>query len=155
MSDRDRDIKSPPSEALADRRPGAKTSREAAVWEHAPAAPMRVPGAAPAGPQGPYRGRGPRGYVRSPARIYEDLCDRLTENPFIDATEIEGTVAGAEVTLSGTVADIIAMRQAQAIAEEVAGVTHVHNRLQIREAGEPETTPGKAVNEALGTGEEP
>jgi hypothetical protein len=31
----------------------------------------------------------------------------------------------------------------------------VHNRLQLREAAEREMTPGKAVNEALGTGEEP
>jgi osmotically-inducible protein OsmY len=142
MSDRDRDIKSP-------------LSRETRVWEHAPAAPMRVPGGAPAAPHGPYRGRGPRGYVRSPVRIYEDLCDRLTENPFIDASEIDVMVAGTEVTLAGTVPDVIAMRQAQAIAEEVAGVSHVHNRLQLREAAERENTPGKAVNEALGTGEEP
>jgi len=155
MSDRDRDIKSPLSEALVDRRPVAKAARETPVWEHAPAAPMRVPGGAPAAPQGPYRGRGPRGYARSPARIYEDLCDRLTENPFIDATDIEVTVAGTEVTLSGAVQDTIAMRQAQAIAEEVAGISHVHNRLQLRESAERETTPGKTVNAALGTGEKP
>ena len=153
MSDRDRDIKSPLSEALIDRRPAAKAARDAPVWEHMPAAPMRVPGGA--APQGPYRGRGPRGYTRSPARIYEDLCDRLTENPFIDATDIEVTVAGTEVTLSGAVQDTIAMRQAQAIAEEVAGVSHVHNRLQLRESAERETTPGKTVNAALGTGEKP
>src|SRR5256886_10897712 len=153
MSDRDRDIKSPMREALVDRRLGPKAAREPAVWEHAPAAPMRVPGGAPAAPQGPYRGRGPRGYARSPARIYEDLCDRLTENPFIDASDIEVTVAGTEVTLGGAVQDTIAMRQAQAIAEEVAGVSHVHNRLQLREAAERETTPGKSVNAALGTGE--
>ena len=47
------------------------------------------------------------------------------------------------------------MRQAQAIAEEVAGVSHVHNRLQLRESAERETTPGKTVNAALGTGEKP
>ena|SRR5947208_6224026 len=163
MSHRDRDIKSPLSEALVDRRPAAKAAkaaRETPVWEHAPAAPMRVPGGAPGTPQGPYRGRGPRGYARSPARIYEDLCDRLTENPFIDATDIEVTVGGTEVTLSGAVQDTIAMRQAQAIAEEVAGVTHVHNRLQLREAAEREATerdatPGRTVNAALGTGEKP
>jgi len=155
MSDRDRDIKAPLSEALVDRRPAAQAARETPVWEHAPAAPMRVPGGAPAAPQGPYRGRGPRGYARSPARIYEDLCDRLTENPFIDATDIDVTVAGTEVTLSGAVQDTIAMRQAQAIAEEVAGISHVHNRLQLRESAERETTPGKTVNAALGTGEKP
>jgi hypothetical protein len=59
------------------------------------------------------------------------------------------------VTLSGTVRDTIALRQAQAIAEEVAGVSHVHNRLLIREAGDHKTTPGDVVNAALGTGEKP
>jgi osmotically-inducible protein OsmY len=102
--------------------------------------------------EGPHRGRGPRGYVRSPARIYEDLCDRLTDNPFVDASDVEVGIAGTEVTLNGTVNDPIALRQAQAIAEEVAGVTHVHNRLQLRTAGEREATPGDAVNAALGTG---
>jgi len=52
------------------------------------------------------------------------------------------------------------MRQAQAIAEEVAGISCVHNRLQLRESTERETTerettPGKTVNAALGTGEKP
>jgi osmotically-inducible protein OsmY len=97
-------------------------------------------------------GRGPRGYVRSPARIHEDLCDRLTDNPFVDASNIEVGIVGTEVTLNGTVNDPIALRQAQAIAEEVAGVTHVHNRLQLRPAGEREMTPGDVVNPALGTG---
>ena len=62
-------------------------------------------------------------------------------------------MAGTEVTLNGAVHDTIAMRQAQAIAEEVAGITHVHNRLPIREAGANGTTPGEPVNAALGTGE--
>ena len=136
MNDRNRDIRAP-------------------VWEHAPAAPMRVPGATLSRPPGPYRGRGPRGYVRSPVRIYEDLCDRLTENPFIDASDIDVTVTGTEVTLSGAVQDTIAMHQVQAIAEEVAGVSHVHNRLQLRGVAERENTPGKAVNEALGGRQKP
>ena len=128
---------------------------ETVLWQHGPAVPARGAGTTPTRPQGPHRGRGPRGYVRSPARIYEDLCDRLTDNPFIDASDIEVTVAGTEVTLTGTVRDTIALRQAQAIAEEVAGVSHVHNRLLIREARDHETTPGEAINEALGTGEKP
>ena len=31
-----------------------------------------------------YRGRGPKGYRRSDARIREDVCDRLTEAPDVD-----------------------------------------------------------------------
>ena len=94
--------------------------------------------------------RGPATFLID--RAAEDLCDRLTDNPFVDAADIEVGITGTEVTLNGTVNDPIALRQAQAIAEEVAGVTHVHNRLQLRPAGEHETTPGDAVNAALGTG---
>jgi osmotically-inducible protein OsmY len=79
------------------------------------------------------------------------ICATGTDNPFVDASDIEVGIAGTEVILNGTVNDPIALRQAQAIAEEVAGVTHVHNRLQLRPAGERETTPGEAVNAALGT----
>jgi osmotically-inducible protein OsmY len=155
MSDEDRLIRGARGEPLARRRLGSEAAATTTPWTHGPAVPARGVAGVPMRPQGPHRGRGPRGYARSPARIYEDLCDRLTENPFIDASDIEVTVADAEVTLSGTVPDTIAMHQAQAIAEEVAGVAHVHNRLQLCEAGERKRTPGKAVNEALGTGEEP
>jgi osmotically-inducible protein OsmY len=155
MSDEERLIRGARGEPLARRRLGTEAATETAPWTHGPAAPGRGVAGAPMRTQGPHRGRGPHGYARSPARIYEDLCDRLTDNPFIDASDIEVTVAGTEVTLSGAVPDTIAMRQAQAIAEEVAGVTHVHNRLQLRDAAERERTPGKAVNEALGSGEEP
>ena len=140
--------------AMSRSRLGIEAAAEtaAAAWQHGPAMPGRSVERPSSRPEGTYRGRGPRGYVRSPARIYEDLCDRLTDNPFVDASDIEVLVAGTEVTLNGIVRDPIALRQAQAIAEEVAGVSHVHNRLQLRPAEERETTPGDAVNAALGTG---
>jgi osmotically-inducible protein OsmY len=138
--------------AMSRSRLGIEAAAETAAWRHGPAVPVRSLERPPSRAEGAYRGRGPHGYVRSPARIYEDLCDRLTDNPFVDASDVEVGIAGTEVTLNGTVNDPIALRQAQAIAEEVAGVSHVHNRLQLRPAGEREATPGDAVNAALGTG---
>ena len=38
---------------------------------------------------GPHRGRGPKGYTRSDERIREDVNDRLSDDPFVDASEIE------------------------------------------------------------------
>ena len=52
-----------------------------------------------------HRGRGPRDYKRSDERIREDVCDRLTEDHDIDASEITVKVEGGEVTLEGTVED--------------------------------------------------
>jgi len=83
---------------------------------------------------GSFRGIGPRGYIRSPERIYEDVCDRLTEDAFIDASDIEVSVTGAEVTLDGSVNNPVAIQRAEAIAADVTGVRQVHNHLIVHRA---------------------
>jgi hypothetical protein len=94
MNDEGRTIRRASRVTVSRSRLRIEATAETAPWHHGPAALGRVLGSAHIRPQGPHRGCGPRGYVRSPARIYEDLCDRLTENPFIDATDVEVTVAG-------------------------------------------------------------
>ncbi len=79
------------------------------------------------------RGRGPRGYTRSDDRVREDINDRLTEDPYVDASDIEVTVAKGEVTLAGTVLHRSAKRRAEDIAEAVSGVTNVQNNLRVRQ----------------------
>ncbi|MDQ2101878.1 BON domain-containing protein [Azospirillum isscasi] len=82
-----------------------------------------------------HRGRGPRGYARSDERIRDDLNDRLTEDPYIDATDVEVSVAGGEVTLDGRVDDRMAKRRAEDLADSVSGVRHVQNNLRVRPQG--------------------
>lgn len=82
-----------------------------------------------------YRGIGPRGYTRSDERIREDVCDGLTDDPALDASEIEVTVAGSEVTLSGTVGSRAERRRAEDDADRVSGVIHVQNNLRVRQPG--------------------
>jgi hypothetical protein len=77
------------------------------------------------------RGRGPRNYQRSDQRIREDICDRLTDDERIDASEIEVTVANGEVTLSGTLRSRNAKRWATQLAEQVSGVKDVHTRIRV------------------------
>jgi osmotically-inducible protein OsmY len=84
------------------------------------------------GIMGMFRGRGPKGYRRSDDRIREDINDRLTDNPFIDATEVEALVSNGEVTLTGSVDSRYAKRLAEDIAEEVSGVSHVQNNLRVQ-----------------------
>ncbi len=81
-----------------------------------------------------HRGHGPKGYVRSSDRIREDVCDRLTDDPMIDARNIEVSVSGTEITLSGTVVSRDQRRRAEAVADGVAGVTHVQNNTRVDEA---------------------
>jgi osmotically-inducible protein OsmY len=81
-----------------------------------------------------YRGRGPKGYQRSDERIREDVNDRLTDDPHVDASDIEISVSGREVTLSGTVNSRFEKRRAEDIAEAVSGVANVQNNLHLRQA---------------------
>ncbi|MEX2284728.1 MAG: BON domain-containing protein [Gemmatimonadota bacterium] len=80
---------------------------------------------------GPYSGRGPRGYQRSDERVFEEVCDLLTENGDIDATSIEVRCEGGEVILEGTVPDRETKRLAEDIAESARGVRDVRNNLRI------------------------
>jgi hypothetical protein len=82
--------------------------------------------------EGPHRGRGPKGYTRSGERIREDVSDRLTDDPHLDASDIEVSVEGTEVTLKGTVESRGAKRRAEDHADDVTGVTHVQNNLRVR-----------------------
>ncbi|MFG1420343.1 BON domain-containing protein [Roseixanthobacter liquoris] len=80
-----------------------------------------------------YRGRGPKNYSRSDDRVREDVSDRLTDDWQVDASDIEVTASGGEVTLTGTVADRLQRRRAEDVAEQVSGVRHVQNNLRVRD----------------------
>lgn len=84
--------------------------------------------------EGRHRGRGPKGYTRSDDRIREEVCDRLTDDPVVDASDVEVNVSNCEVTLSGTVDNREERRRAEDCAERVSGVTHVQNNLRVKQA---------------------
>lgn len=80
---------------------------------------------------GQHKGKGPRDYRRSDERILEDACDRLSEDSFVDASEIDVKVSGNEVILTGTVESREAKRRAEDIVESISGVTNVQNNLKV------------------------
>ncbi len=82
--------------------------------------------------QGEHRGKGPKGYRRSDARMAEDISDRLTDDRYVDASDIEVSVKDGEATLSGTVTRREDKRRAEDLAEAVSGVSHVQNNLRVR-----------------------
>ena len=109
-------------------------------------------------------GRGPKGYKRSDDRIREELCDRMTDDPVLDASEIEVEVTEGEVTLSGSVMSRDQKRRAEDIAETIGGVKDVTNQLRVtRDGGHswapdssgasgPGITSSQPVSEASGKG---
>jgi osmotically-inducible protein OsmY len=96
------------------------------------------------------RGRGPRNYTRSGDRIREDVNDRLTDDWRVDASDIEVTVSGTEVTLAGTVPNRDQRRRAEDIAEIVSGVTHVQNNLRVKQQNQ--SWSGSGTSSSQGTG---
>jgi osmotically-inducible protein OsmY len=81
---------------------------------------------------GSHRGRGPKGYRRSDDRIREDVSDRLADDSWLDASDIEVRVENGEVTLTGFVASREDKRRAETLAEDVSAVDNVQNNLRVR-----------------------
>ena len=96
--------------------------------------------------QGQHRGKGPKGYTRSDERIKEDVNDRLSDDPAVDASEIDVTVDNGEVTLTGTVNSRWEKRHAEDVVESISGVKDVENRLKVSSSNR---SPGTGVT---GTG---
>ena len=107
---------------------------------------------APESRRGPFTGRGPKGYVRSDERIWEDVNELLTRHGEIDATDISVHVSNRVVALEGTVEDRRTKRLAEDLSENVRGVLDVENRLRVvpRAAGVDVEVRGRA--ERSGTG---
>jgi osmotically-inducible protein OsmY len=101
--------------------------------------------------QGRYRGRGPRNYSRSDERIKEDINDRLSDDPFVDATDIEVTVNNGEVTLTGTVEHRSTKRRAEDLADAVSGVKNVENRLRVSQPTWSQSSGVSGMNNPSGS----
>lgn len=74
----------------------------------------------------------PRNYVRSDERIRDEICERLTWDAWVDASEVEVIVKDGEVLLSGTIDDRAQSWRAEDLAADIAGVEDVVNELWIK-----------------------
>jgi osmotically-inducible protein OsmY len=97
-----------------------------------------------------YVGRGPRGYRRLDERIKEDVNDRLTDDPYLDATDIDVSVDDGVVTLSGTVSGRSDKRRAEDLAESVSGVKDVNNRLRVGRGAQAQATTTEVADATRG-----
>lgn len=81
--------------------------------------------------EGPFRGLGPKGWVRSDQAIRDELCESLARESWLDASDIEVEVRDGEITLLGRVPNREQKRIADHIAHSIPGVRDVHNRLTL------------------------
>lgn len=76
-------------------------------------------------------GRTLGGVTEADAALRDSVVVRLGEDPFLDATDIQVSVAGGEVSLDGTVTARSDKRRAEDLAKAVDGVTQVHDSLKV------------------------
>jgi len=95
-----------------------------------------------------YYGVGPKNYKRSDERIREDVSDNLSDDPYINASEIEVNVHNSEITLSGSVENRVQRRRAELAAEQVSGVSHIQNNLRVKNANQGAQSASGAGDQA-------
>lgn len=101
-----------------------------------------------------FRGRGPQGYVRPDERIRDDIIDRLTDDPQLDASEILLMIEDGVVTLTGNVPERRMKHRAEDIAAEATGVRDVRNEIRVDNGAASFGRPGEAIrsgNDQLGS----
>lgn len=79
-----------------------------------------------------HAGKGPKNYRRPDARIFEDVCEYLTQDPHIDASHLEVRVENGVVTLFGTVESLVMKQAANDCARSAPGVVAIHNDLDVK-----------------------
>ena len=94
--------------------------------------------------KGAFTGKGPKNWSRSDERIREDVCERLTVHPYVDASEIEVAVKDGEVILTGLVDERRMKRLAEDVAENVRGVKDVHNQIRVQRQAQGQATPSQS-----------
>ena len=66
-----------------------------------------------------------------PDEVKRRVAEALERNALIDADQVEVEVKGSEVTLRGTVRSFFERKEAERVAWELAGITHVQNDIRV------------------------
>lgn len=98
-----------------------------------------------------HRGKGPKGYMRSDDRLKEDISERLADDYFIDASDIEVQSKDGIVTLNGTVSSRQLKHRVEDIIERCHGVKDIDNRLKIKNPAASEQRMSSASQNAPGS----
>jgi hypothetical protein len=94
---------------------------------------------------GAHQGRGPKNYQRSAERVIEDICEKLTDDPHVDASEVNVQCKDGVVTIEGTVPHRSMKHRVEDIADHCYGVKDVDNRLKVSasQSGPQSATAGQ------------
>lgn len=101
--------------------------------------------------QASYSGRGPRGYKRSDDRLKEDISERLTDDPLIDASDINVEVNNGVVMLSGQVDDRWVKHHVEDLVDRCSGVQEIENRLTLSRSRGSQSSPTQSSSSRSGS----
>jgi hypothetical protein len=79
-----------------------------------------------------YAGLGPKGYRRSDSSLEEEVCEILTQDPYIDASEIFVAVEDGIVKLSGLVDDREERFEIERAVDGIWGVEDILNDIKVK-----------------------
>lgn len=97
---------------------------------------------------GEHFGKGPKGWKRSDETIKNDACEALSDDSFLDASEIEVSVKDGVIHLKGAVDERAAKRRAESCVEDLSGVNDVVNEIRIhRESGNLRATTERSAQQ--------
>jgi hypothetical protein len=97
-----------------------------------------------------FTGYGPKNYKRSDDRIYEEVCDALQRDRYVDASNVGVKVQTGVVFLSGKVNSRQIKKRAEEVVEGLPGVQDVRNELTIVKSEEIGKGPDAATKKDLG-----
>lgn len=97
-----------------------------------------------------HRGKGPKGYTRTDERIREEICECLSDDHRIDASEISVAVKEGVVTLEGSVFDRAQKHRVEDIADRCSGVKDVQNSLRVTQHAGSLTSVEKGQDKSAG-----
>lgn len=84
----------------------------------------------------PHRGKGPKNYQRTDESIRDELVRVLTEDPDIDASEVEAEVKEGDVFLTGTVPERKMRYWVEEAIYKIRGVNDVNNQIKVKKSEE-------------------
>lgn len=80
---------------------------------------------------GDFAGRGPKNYSRSNERVREDICERLTADPYIDAHDLDVRCENGTVVIEGQVEERWMKHRIEDLVDSTAGVKQIDNRVTV------------------------
>jgi len=82
--------------------------------------------------KGRFSGTTPKNFKRSDERIYDEICDRLSQGGHFDVSDVEIKVEDGEVTLEGSLDNRSDKHRIEMLADSVMGVKEITNQIKIK-----------------------